>query len=313
MASDSLATAATPRPVHKFIAPPDPHSCNAPQAGAERTTVTTAIFDSIAADTSTARLPHFATEHYRDSVSVDRLAAQVNACTPAIFHPSGGATGVAPYALKQYPPGGSALAALLVGTMVATALCGKALTKALKTYRNNLITYRRRNNAFDDSGRVPLSVTVLLALLFIVFGGTALYLGVGYPQAPSFAGAATVMTIVGVYYVLQMLAYNLIGYAFSTPIGRRQWVEGFQASQAFGGILLIAPALLLLCMPQWRVGLAATAATVYIASRIVFISKGVRIYYHGLPSLVYFLLYLACVEIIPPLLILTLLHHLIAY
>lgn len=300
-------------PVRKYVAPPGLYSFDAPRPGAERTTLTTAIVDSIAADTVAGRVPHFATAQYADSVAVDILAAEVSQGTPAVFVPSGGSVGLPPRSLTAFPAGGSALAALLMGTLVVTALCGPSVGRALRTYRNNLLTVRRRNNAFDGIGRVPVPVATLIALVFIVFGGTCLYLGLGSPVAPSFAAAATVMSVLGAYYILQLIVYNLIGYAFTSPDGRRQWVEGFNASQAFGGLLLTVPALLLLTMPQWRPALAAAAAAIYIASRIVFVCKGFRIFYRGFRSLLYFVLYIACLEIIPPAAILMLVRYLILY
>lgn len=312
----SNTAAATPVPtvaVRKYVAPPGLHSYQPPKPGAERLSLTTAIVDSISADTVAGRVPHFATAEYADSVAVDILAGQVSQATATVFVPSGESVGLPPRSLNTFPAGGSALASLLMGTLVATAICGKSVGRALRTYRNNLLSVRRRNNAFDGLGRVPVPIATLIALVFIIFGGTALYLGLGNPVAPSFAAAATVMVIVGAYYVAQLIVYNLLGYSFSTPDGRRRWVEGFNASQAFGGILIIAPALLLLCMPQWRPELAWAAAAVYIASRVVFVCKGFRIFFRDIRSLLYFALYIACIEIIPPAGIIVLARHLILY
>ena len=278
------------------------------EEGAGQGTLSTVIVDSICADTTSGHLPHFATDSYRDSVAIDLLGADVAAHTAEVFAPSGAREGVAPFALHQFPAGGSALSLLLMGTLVATALCGQSLLRALKAYRNNLISVRRRNNAFDGIGRVAPQVAALLALLFVAFGGTALYLGFCRPAMPSFGGAATVISIVGAYYILQLAAYNIIGYAFTSPLGRRQWVEGFEASQAFGGILLVAPTLLMLCMPQWTGAMTAVAATVYVCSRLVFVYKGFRIFFKQMWSPVYFVLYLCCAEIIPPLAIMALLQ-----
>lgn len=312
MATDSIP-AAVPAPVRKYVAPPDPHSYLTPLPGGERHTVTTAIVDSIEADTVHGQVPRFATESYADSVSVDILAHTVAEATPAVFVPQGRSVGLPPRSLSTYPVGGSELTALLVGTLVVTALCGSGVVRALRTYRNNLLSVRRRNNAFDGMGRVPFPIAALLALIFIEFGGLCLYLGLGTPAAPSFASAVAVMGMVGCYYIFQLVAYSLIGYSFTTPDGRRQWLEGFNASQAFGGLLLVVPALLLLCMPQWQPWLATAAAVIYAASRIVFICKGFRIFYRNFRSLLYFVIYIACLEIIPPAIILTLCHYLTVY
>lgn len=297
----------------RYVAPPLPQSYDPPLPGAQRNSLSLAIVDSVCADTVAARVPHFATKEYADSVAVDILAAQVSQATPAAFVPSATQVGLPPRILNVFPTGDSAMSALLMATLVCTALCGPSVGRALKTYRNNLLSVRRRNNAFDGMGRVPLPVAILIGLVFVVFGGTCLYLGLGTPLAPSFAGATTVMSVVGLFYVAQLIIYNLLGYAFTSPEGRRQWVEGFNASQAFGGLFLIVPALLLLCMPQWRPWLACIAGGIYVCERVVFICKGFRIFYRNLRSLLYFVLYLACMEIIAPLAVVELVRYLIHY
>lgn len=316
MAADSTAVTAAPAPAavrHVYVAPPEPRSNDAPRPGAERHTVSTAMFDSIGADTVSGRLPRFATDEYADSVAASALADTLAARVTIAEYPSGRSNGIAPEALRTFPAGGSALGALMMATIAVVAINGKGMAHAVRTYRNALVSVRRRNNAFDGSGRVSIPSAILLALVFVVFGGVALYLGAGVPLWPGFSGAATAMGLMAAYYVFQLVAYSTVGYAFATNDGRRQWVDGFAASQAFAGLLLIVPALLLLCMPQWHLPLSLLAALVYVAARIVFICKGFRIFYHKLSSLLYFILYLCTLEIIPALVVLRALTTVIAY
>ncbi len=244
---------------------------------------------------------------------VDSVAADTVHATVAMDLPCGSEAGLPPQALREFPAGGSWLVALIMGMLAMTAFSGAGIVRALRAYRNALVSVRRRNNVFDGSGRVPLPVALLLVAVFVVFGGVTLYLGAGVPESPSFAGAVAVMGLLAGYHVFQLVAYSLVGYSFSTPDGRRQWLEGFSAVQAFAGVMLIVPALLLLCMPQWRYVVVLMAVAVYIVARIVFICKGFRIFYHNIGSLLYFILYLCTLEIIPALVLLKCLDMMIIY
>lgn len=172
MAADSLHT----QPLTPFGIPaptPAPRSLNPPAQFVDNG-VCTAIFDSVLADTVTGRIPHFATETYRDSVAVDLLADTIAAHT-VVGVDSGFTRGIVGESRPDFPSGGGILTAILMLTLAATALNGQSVLRAVRAYCNELTGYRRRNNAFDDNTRVHLPTAFLLALAFIVFGGVVLY------------------------------------------------------------------------------------------------------------------------------------------
>ena len=103
---------------------------------------------------------------------------------------------------------------------------------------------RRRPNVFDDEQSVPSYIAAILALIFIVFGGVVLYNLHGVPSPPTFAGAAASMGLLGTYYLFQQCAYRTVGYTFTTADGRRRWLGGFAATQAYAGLGMVIPALL---------------------------------------------------------------------
>jgi len=136
-----------------------------------------------------------------------------------------------------------------------------------------------------------------------LYNDSVLYNINGRPATASFSGTTAAMGILGLYYLFQIAVYSLIGYSFSSPEGRRQWVQGFAASSAIAGLALAAPALLIVCRPEWTTPMLWLSAAIYAASRAVFVVKGFKIFYHKLRSLLYFILYLCTLEIIPVLLI----------
>ncbi len=197
----------------------------------------------------------------------------------------------------------TALAALLMGLFTVTALNAPHVGRALKAYRSELWSVRRRPNVFDDQQNAPLPGAVLLALIFIVSGGTVLYNLHGIPSSPTFAGAAAAMTLLGCWYIFRRCAYWLVGYTFTGTEGRRRWLGGYSATQAFTGLALVVPALLTIYRPSWHGILLNISLSIYFIGQALFLIKGFRIFYHKIWSLLYFILYLCTLEILPILIV----------
>lgn len=262
--------------------------------------INTVIIDSIAADTVSGRIPHFIpvekADSMREAFRADSIAA---AQSETVEPPSGIRDGIAPAPLTPSDSNSTPISALLMGTLVLLGLNGPAIRQALRSYSHELIGVRRRRNVFDNERTVSLPVAVLLALNLIVFGGIVLYNIPGTPPSPCIGASALSMTVAAVYYFFRYTAYQIVGYTFASPEGKRQWVDGFLASEAYEGLLLIVPALLLVFMPQWHHALITISLSIIAVARILFIAKGVRIFYVNLRSLLYFILYLCTIEIIP--------------
>lgn len=262
--------------------------------------ICTVIVDSIAGDTAAGRMPRYVNDTQirliREQMRSDSLA-HVRAISTV---PDDAGAGVAspPFAA---PYGSTLISALLMGTLTVVCLNAGAIGSALKRYRTALLTVRRRDNAFDDAHSASLPAATMLALVFVVFGGVCLYFSSGLPPRISVSGMLAAMALLAAYYVFQIFAYNAVGYAFTTPELRRQWLAGFNAAQAYTGLLLIAPALVLVARPQWWEPVEIFSLCVYLIGRIFFICKGFKIFYSKIRSLLYFILYLCTLEIIPAL------------
>ncbi|MDE6196748.1 MAG: DUF4271 domain-containing protein, partial [Muribaculaceae bacterium] len=121
----------------------------------------------------------------------------------------------------------------------------------------------------------------------------------GYPPSPSFYGASAFMALMAAWYGFRYVAYRLVAFAFAGRESGRRWINGFMATQAYSGLLMIAPAFLLLYRPGWHDTLITISLSVYSAANLLFIAKGFRIFYRNFQSLLYFILYLCTLEIIP--------------
>ncbi|MCM1109857.1 MAG: DUF4271 domain-containing protein [Clostridium sp.] len=167
---------------------------------------------------------------------------------------------------------------------------------------------RRRTNVFDEpaSNGAWMSVSLMLLVCFcegILVYGAAHLCGVAIPLGVPEAIAMCVAVSLA-YYLFQLAAYSTVGSVFTGSFECAEWLRGFNGSQGLLGILLVIPALVSLFEPGSAALSIAVGAGLYLIARIVFIVKGIRIFYKNIFSCVYFILYLCTLEIIPPLFIL---------
>ncbi|MCM1036108.1 MAG: DUF4271 domain-containing protein [Bacteroides sp.] len=161
-----------------------------------------------------------------------------------------------------------------------------------------------RDNLFDEHPAADTRILILMLIQCVVCCGillcaTVCRLDLMEPRALTGLAVGGVTGICALYYVAELCAYSAVGYAFSTPAGRREWLRGFNASQALLGIALILPAVLAVFYPPLTAAAVTAAAALYVCARLLFIIKGFRIFYAHLGSLLYFILYLCTLEIVP--------------
>lgn len=258
--------------------------------------ISTSMVDSIAADTVA---PHILTPEQVGRLAEKQWADSIVAAREYAEAHSGHAEGLSPQTLPSSFGQIDPLGVLVAAALAVAGLSAGGIRRALKSYRTALWSVRRRQNAFDDIHKAPLRASLILIMLTVVFGGLALYCATPWSTEPTFAGALCAIGVTAVYYLFQLCAYSTVGYAFSTPAGRSMWLAGFTATQAYTGLSLVVPVLLMLFMPQWRDPLLWVSGALFLAGKIVFIGKGFRIFYHKIRSLLYFILYLCALEIIP--------------
>lgn len=194
----------------------------------------------------------------------------------------------------------SLVTALMIVLFTSIALAAKHLRHILRSMATDILGVRRRNNAFESHTSAETRTLATLILMGAIC--EAILLGTlvapGITSRLSMFGAMLGLTVG--YYLFQLAAYSVVGYAFTDTINATQWRRGFNLCQGLLGILLLLPALVILFYPAVSVLLLSVAAAVYIVVRITFIYKGFRIFYNSISSFVYFILYLCALEVIPP-------------
>lgn len=216
--------------------------------------------------------------------------------------------GLEPMPLPARAAGNEVITGSLVVLLLLLLVCLQRGRRLLPALFRDMWRVRNRKKIFDErtsnENRIitifGLQLTVFMALLV----ASAADILSGRPPLDD-AGALLLPMVgmCGAFYLLQIAIYWCVGYAFTTAAGCKMWLRGFYAVQTFLGFGLAIPALVTVFYPDAAVAALWVGAAMYAFSRIVFISKGFRIFYQNYWSLFYFILYLCTLEITPLVLI----------
>lgn len=213
--------------------------------------------------------------------------------------------GLEPEPRPMQPGNRSGFLVLIALLAVVMTFNFKYLGRVLRQYGKEVWEFRRgRENVFDERPDGDTRILLLLLMQCVICIGILLCAGIcridlASPSTMTGAAVGVVIGICGLYYVAEIVAYNVVGYTFTTPAGRREWLRGFNASQGLLGIMLIIPAVLAVFYPPLTRAAVIAGIALYLCARLVFIIKGFKIFYDNFGSLLYFILYLCTLEIIP--------------
>ena len=242
-----------------------------------------------------------------DSIAADTLVADVVApvatVTTAPPPPPAWMSGLPP---QQRPDGSadSGVTGIIVALILLVLLALRNSHRLIPAMVKDLLSVRTRDKSFDEHTSNETRLVALFGVQLSVYLGILLKGAVDTalgrpPLVADVIDLLPVIAICGAYYIFQICAYSTVGYAFATPNGRRLWLRGLNAVQTLLGFALAIPALLLVFYPVAATYALTAGAALYILARLIFISKGIRIFFDNFGSLIYFILYLCTLEIIP--------------
>ena len=198
----------------------------------------------------------------------------------------------------------SVVVATVLVLLVLIAFSAKHVRRLFKQFFNEVWLIRRHDNAYDENVTQESRTILLLMLLTSVLEGTigaAFFVG---PTAHEFlSGSFIGVGIAIVFNVFSIVACSVVGYTFTSPFMAIQWRRSLMATQAILGLMLVIPLIVVLSAPSEIFQGIILSVILYLIARILYIVKGIRIFYTGITSLLYFILYLCTLEIIPLLVI----------
>ena len=197
---------------------------------------------------------------------------------------------------------------LLLMSMLMIVVSFRSGYKYIENLGSNLFSVRkRRENAFATHTMGDMRMMMALVLNSCVLQGILLFYAIGYflpqlraeMQAHVFVNVGVLSGACLALHLLQNIFYGTLGYVFSDSLSRRLWLIGFRASQSVCGLLLFPVTAFLLLFPSAMEMLLMLAAGIYLLVKIVFILKGLRIFFNKISLTFYFILYLCSVEFVP--------------
>ncbi|MDE6629308.1 MAG: DUF4271 domain-containing protein [Muribaculaceae bacterium] len=242
-----------------------------------------------------------------------------NSCTPSqaplspaeremyVSRPPAWQQGIAGTSRVLEPGADSGVVAMLLFAIVLIGLNMRHVRRFFASVPHDLLSVRRRANAFDEHTAAETRVVILLLLQLFILEGILLFCWLGQPLARGTAMQTDSLTAVvgalagagAALYIFQLAACRTVGYVFTDNVAAGLWRRGLNASQSILSLALLGPALVALFYPALGLYMLILAAALYVLSRICYIIKGFRIFYTDFTSLLYFILYLCTLEIIP--------------
>ncbi|MCI8998096.1 MAG: DUF4271 domain-containing protein [Muribaculaceae bacterium] len=210
--------------------------------------------------------------------------------------------GMSPQERTHLPGYDSGVLCLVIGIFLLLAYNSRHYSTFLKHFTNDLFSVRRRDDTFSVRTFSETGMQISIVLLASIGEGIIINAAIGINGTgllSSFPTIALISSLALLYYLWELAAYRTVGYVFTDRFTSRQWLKGFNASQALLGVALTLPALFVLFNPDASQIVVPIGVLLYIISRLIFIYKGFRLFYDNFGSLLYFILYLCTLEIVP--------------
>lgn len=195
----------------------------------------------------------------------------------------------------------SGLLSIILGVLVVCSFLFPTLMRLWRAFFKQLIRPHsdltmQVERTFNE--RAALFVSLLQT---VVMEGVALFCATATFPAPDFplASFGGIVILPAALLLLQICAYYVIGFAFSSPASTQLWLRSFFTTQSLAGYLLIIPALAALFYPNSAAAFLIVCVVVFCACRILFYIRSFAFFYTSPTSIFYFFLYLCTVEIVP--------------
>lgn len=192
---------------------------------------------------------------------------------------------------------------IMLVLFIVVSLRYKNNFRYLKTVFSNLTEARSRHNMFDDTVHETFFL-FLLNIVCTVCCGILLFSALSLSQPQSVITTPLPLALAciaasAIYYLFQYSAFWICGNIFSDREHTLLWLKGFSLCQGLLGIVLFPVTICAIIFLEYIKIILITAAILFLIARILFICKGLRIFFTQFSSWTLFLYYLCNLEIVP--------------
>ena len=211
---------------------------------------------------------------------------------------------------RTFSPGANSwVSLLLILCFLLVTGSYRSSNKFIQYILSEIFDHKERSSFYQ---KATLNIVRLkIALLFMTFLMEGLALYVVYNQyVPNNATALQSLTLIGIFsgcfliwFLLQLGCYGLLTYTFSHKTNTTMIGGALTGITILQGLLLFIPVLVSIYHSIPLNSFIFITVLLYLATRIFFIYKGVKIFFRDFYSLIYVVLYLCTFEIAPLLVI----------
>lgn len=207
--------------------------------------------------------------------------------------------GLQPQALPgAHTSGGdvSWIAVVLIAAVALMAARGRTMAHTLRAmWQASLGGVPTREVYGDEHISDPVAQLALWPLCIV-----ACALGLGaVMRTPTATSIGWLALVTGGYYAVTWVAYIVGAWTFAQREGAGAWLRGLVSTQCLAALTMAPAVLVILFYPAAGIWLGWTALGLWALWRMLFIIKGFKIFYSGIFTLLYFILYLCTLEIAP--------------
>ncbi len=205
------------------------------------------------------------------------------------------------------PAADSWVITLLIFAFLFFAISYRRGAKYLQHLFSSLFKINPRGNMFDETTINENQLKLSLLTLTFITEGTALYYSLLHHSIDNehlvLPSVILCIALCSVYYLLQVLTYNLLANIFSNKFSAHTFTESFTTINLFIGLFFSPAILIMIFLPQAATLSLYICLIFYLLARLLIIYKGISIFLPHLFGLLYIILYLCALEITPLLLI----------
>ncbi|MDE7111588.1 MAG: DUF4271 domain-containing protein [Muribaculaceae bacterium] len=211
--------------------------------------------------------------------------------------------GIEPEVLPLTPANDPTVAAMAWGGVIVAIVAFPTVVRLWRIFVGSLTHHTGKLPAAERTLGDRLSQVAGLLLCCLMWGillyCVAYRLRGGDLALTPGAGVGLTAAAALVAFLIQIVGYNLVGYAFLTAADTQSWTRALTVSISMMGYWMMLPALGALLFPTAVFRLVWIGVAFFIWFRIALWIKCFRIFYDGPFSIVYFFLYLCTLETVP--------------
>lgn len=216
---------------------------------------------------------------------------------------------VAPVDLPDSMGNNPIISAIVIISFVIITLSYRSSNIYFRSMISDIFHVKERTTFMPGNNAGLVRMRLIMMLNTFILDSFSIYLIFNYVTDITLSGI-NLMYLLGIFgalslafYLLQYGIYSLLGYLFNGKNKIHMLNTTYSSLTSVRGLMLILPVLVAIYYTYSSYYFILMFVFVYFITRLIFIYKGVKIFFGGFDSLLYLILYLCTLEIAPLLII----------